>query len=84
MIVGSLTRDWGQLGLYVLAHLTEDPALVAVEAWKSSPSHRNHMLQSWDLTGIGVESSPDGETYITICMGAQPMGTPRSIRPIGW
>lgn len=69
---------------YVVPFGSEDPALDAVEAWKSSPSHRNHMLQSWDLTGIGVDSSADGETYITICMGAQPLGTPRSIRPIGW
>lgn len=61
-----------------------DPAMEAVESWMSSPEHRNHMLQSWDVTGIGVESSEDGETYITICMGAQPMGTPRGIRPIGW
>ena len=69
---------------YVTANGSDDPALEAVEAWSSSPDHRNKMLQSWDLTGIGVSTNAAGETYITICLGAKPIGIPRSFRPIGW
>ena len=69
---------------YVVYGGSEDPAAEAVEAWISSPSHRKHMLQSWDLTGVGVETLSTGETYITMCMGAQPLGAPRSISPLGW
>lgn len=69
---------------YITANGSEDPALEAVEAWSSSPDHRNKMLQSWDVTGIGVSTNAAGETYITICLGAKPIGTPRSVRPIGW
>lgn len=61
-----------------------DPASTAVAAWKNSASHRRHMLQSWDLTGIGVRAAPDGNTYVTMCLGAQLMGVPRSVQPIGW
>ena len=63
---------------------SEDPAAEAVDAWMSSPSHRNLILQSWDLVGIGVDTVSSGEIYITICVGAQPLGAPRSVRPIGW
>ena len=69
---------------YVVYGGSEDPAAEAVEAWISSPSHRKHMLQSWDLTGVGVETLSTGETYITMCMGAQLLGAPRSISPLGW
>ncbi len=69
---------------YVVYGGSSDPAADAVGAWKASPDHVKHMLQSWDLTGVGVEKAPTGDVYITICMGAQPLGAPRSIRPIGW
>ncbi len=61
-----------------------DPAAATVGAWSHSAAHRLHMLQSWDLTGIGVKSAPNGQTYVTMCMGAQPSGVPRSIQPVGW
>lgn len=61
-----------------------DPAGAAVSAWKKSAEHSRHMLQSWDLTGIGVRSSSNGKTYVTMCMGAQSMGVPRGIAPVGW
>ena len=69
---------------YVVYGESEDPAAEAVEAWVNSPSYRKHMLQSWDLTGVGVETLSTGETYITMCMGAQLLGAPRSISPLGW
>jgi len=69
---------------YVVYGGSNDPAADAVEAWKASPAHLKHMLQSWDLTGVGVEKASTGDIYITICMGAQPLGAPRGIRPIGW
>lgn len=61
-----------------------DPATVAVNAWKNSREHKRHMLQSWDVTGIGVKKGGNGTTYITMCVGAQPSGVPRSVKPIGW
>ena len=69
---------------YVVYGGSEDPAAEAVEAWINTPSYRKYMLQSWDLTGVGVETLSGGETYITMCMGAQPLGAPRSISPLGW
>lgn len=63
---------------------TGDPAAAAFSAWKNSAQHHRHMLQSWDLTGIGVRSGANGKTYVTMCMGAQPMGVPRGIQPVGW
>jgi uncharacterized protein YkwD len=69
---------------YVVYGASEDPAAEAVEAWINTPSYRMYMLQSWDLTGVGVETLSGGETYITMCMGAQPLGAPRSISPLGW
>lgn len=69
---------------YVVYGGSNDPAGDAVAAWKDSPSHMKHMLQSWDLTGVGVEKASTGDIYITICMGARPLGAPRGIRPIGW
>ena len=69
---------------YVVYGGSGDPAADAVEAWKSSPNHVVHIIQSWDLTGVGVEMVSTGDIYITICMGAQPLGVPRAIRPIGW
>ena len=63
---------------------TRDPAAGALAAWKNSASHSRHMLQAWDLTGIGVSSSSNGRVYVTICMGARPMGVPRSVQPVGW
>ena len=69
---------------YAVPSDSEDPAAETVAAWKSSVRHQKHMLQSWHHTGIGVKRGSDGNTYITMCMGAQPMGTPRSIQPVGW
>ncbi len=69
---------------YAVPSGSGDPASTAVAAWKNSASHRRHMLQSWDLTGIGVRAAPDGNTYVTMCLGAQLMGVPRSVQPIGW
>ncbi len=69
---------------YAVPAGTGDPAAVAVSAWKASPTHYKHMLQSWDLTGIGVASGANGVTYVTMCMGARPMGVPRSVLPVGW
>ena len=69
---------------YVVYGGSNDPATDAVEAWKGSPSHMRHMLQSWDLTGVGVEEASTGDIYITICMGAQLIGAPRGVLPIGW
>jgi len=69
---------------YVILADSENPAVEAVDAWMSSPSSRNLMLQSWDLVGIGVDTVSTGEIYITMCVGAQPLGSPRSVRPIGW
>jgi len=68
---------------YAVPSGSGDPASVAVGAWKSSNQHSRHMLQSWDLTGIGVRVSA-GTTYVTMCMGAQLMSVPRSVQPIGW
>lgn len=68
---------------YAVPSGTGDPASVAVAAWKSSSQHSRLMLQSWDLTGIGVSIS-DGTTYVTMCIGAQFMGVPRSVRSGGW
>ena len=69
---------------YAVPSGTSDPAAAAVAAWKNSTEHSRHMLQSWDLTGIGVRSSSNGKTYVTMCMGAQTMGVPRGITPVGW
>lgn len=69
---------------YAVPSGSGDPASAAVAAWKRSPEHSRHMLQSWDLTGIGVCKATNGQVYVTMCMGAQPMGVPRSVRPIGW
>ncbi|MBT8045272.1 MAG: CAP domain-containing protein [Verrucomicrobiae bacterium] len=69
---------------YAVPAGSSDPAAVAVAAWKRSPEHSRHMLQTWDLTGVGVKSAANGQTYITMCMGAQPMGVPRGVQPVGW
>lgn len=69
---------------YAVPAGTSDPAAAAVSAWKNSAEHGRHMLQDWDLTGIGVRSSSNGKTYVTMCMGAQAIGVPRSITPVGW
>ncbi|MCP5535461.1 MAG: hypothetical protein H7A51_04405 [Akkermansiaceae bacterium] len=69
---------------YAVPAGSADPAAVAVAAWKRSAEHSRHMLQAWDLTGIGVKSAPNGNTYVTMCMGAQPMGVPRGVQPVGW
>ncbi len=69
---------------YAVPSGSSDPASTVVAAWKNSASHRRHMLQSWDLTGIGVRAAPDGNTYVTMCLGAQLMGVPRSVQPVGW
>lgn len=69
---------------YAVSSDSPDPAAETVEAWMSSASHHRHMLQSWHLTGIGVKTAADGNTYITMCVGAQPGGVPRSIQPVGW
>jgi len=69
---------------YAVPSGSGDPAAVAVSAWANSSSHRKHMLQSWDLTGVGVKKAPSGVTYVTMCVGARPMGVPRGIQPIGW
>jgi len=70
--------------IYAVPSGSDNVALAAVAAWKSSAEHHRHMLQSWDLTGVGVKTSSDGTTYVTICMGARPTGVPRSIQPVGW
>ena len=69
---------------YAVPNGSGNAAVAAVSAWKSSAAHHKHMLQSWDLTGVGVKTSSDGTIYVTICMGARPSGMPRSIQPIGW
>jgi uncharacterized protein YkwD len=69
---------------YVVYGGSDDPAADAIEAWESSESHLKHMHQTWDLAGVGVYKAFTGDIYITICMGAQPLGVPRGIRPIGW
>ena len=69
---------------YAVPSGSGDAAEAAVAAWKSSVGHHRHMLQSWDLTGVGVKISSDGTTYVTICLGARPTGVPRSIQPVGW
>lgn len=61
-----------------------DAASTAVNAWKNSSSHRRHMLQSWDVTGVGVKKGSNGTTYVTMCVGAMPTGVPRSVQPVGW
>jgi len=61
-----------------------DPAVYALNAWKKSPEHRAHILQSWDVTGVGAKTDSNGKTHITMCMGASPSGVPRSVSPVGW
>lgn len=68
---------------YAVPSSSSDPASVAVAAWKSDHEIRSNMNQSWDLTGIGVSVS-GRTTYVMVCMGARPMGVPRSVQPIGW
>ena len=69
---------------YAVPAGSSDPAAVAVSAWKNSGEHRRHMLQSWDVTGVGVKKGSNGTTYVTMCVGALPSGVPRSVQPIGW
>ena len=68
---------------YAVPSGSGNAASAAVSAWKSRAGHHKHMLQSWDLTGVGVKMTSDGTTYVTICMGARPSGMPRSTQPIG-
>lgn len=57
-----------------------DPAGKAVAAWSQGGSR---FLHSWQVCGVGVEKTP-GATYVTMCIGSQPTGVPRSVSPIGW
>ncbi|MGB0992698.1 MAG: CAP domain-containing protein [Akkermansiaceae bacterium] len=61
-----------------------NPSGTAVSQWKNSADHRKHILQSWDVTGVGVSRGSDGKYYIVQAVGAQLVGVPRSIQPIGW
>lgn len=56
----------------------------AVSKWKGSQGHRKHMMQAWDVTGVGVTRANDGRYYIVQAMGAKLSNVPRSVRPIGW
>jgi uncharacterized protein YkwD len=41
------------------------PNLVAVQGWIESPGHHRNMIGRYDLTGIGVAQSANGEYYFT-------------------
>ncbi len=61
-----------------------DPAAKAVARW----SHRHAgqlsaINQGWHVVGVGVKKTSSA-TYITLCLGAQTAGVPRSVQPIGW
>jgi uncharacterized protein YkwD len=43
----------------------ENPAQKAVEGWKNSPQHRNHLLGDYSLTGIGVAQNERGDYFFT-------------------
>jgi uncharacterized protein YkwD len=43
----------------------EDPAEAALEGWIKSDKHRQTMLESFDLTGVGVARDSLGSYYFT-------------------
>lgn len=62
-----------------------DPAARAVAVWTHTHGdEKSHILQAWHVVGVGVKKAADGSTQIVMCLGAQPSGVPRSVRPIGW
>ena len=70
---------------YKVSAGVSDPAARAVAAWTRRHSGgESHILQAWHVVGVGVKKTADGGTQIVMCLGAQPSGVPRSVRPIGW
>jgi uncharacterized protein YkwD len=45
-------------------HGFQDPSLIAVKSWMSSPTHHRNMVGNFDLTGIGVVEQ-GGSYYFT-------------------
>jgi uncharacterized protein YkwD len=43
----------------------QDAAQVAVGGWRQSPAHHKNMVGDFDLTGVGVAVSSQGEYYFT-------------------
>ena len=60
-----------------------DPAGKAVAEWTKSSDEATSILQPWHVVGVGVKKTAN-TTYITMCLGSQPTGVPRSVSPIGW
>ena len=42
-----------------------DPDRMAVKDWIASPAHQQHILGNYNLTGIGVAKSAQGEYFFT-------------------
>ena len=42
-----------------------DPGAQALKGWINSPGHQKNMVGNYNLTGIGVAQSPQGEYYFT-------------------
>lgn len=61
-----------------------DPAAKAVAQWsRQRAGGQSHLTRGWHVVGIGVKKT-SAATYITLCLGSQPSGVPRSVRPVGW
>lgn len=44
----------------------DNPAVIAVEKWMQSPSHKKNVLNAnWSESGVGVVVTPDGAYYFT-------------------
>ena len=63
---------------------SDNAASETVAEWMNSSEHRRTLLQSWSHTGIGSSRGPDGRTYITMLVGVNSSGVPRSVTPVGW
>ena len=66
------------------ASSSSSPGLDTVNAWSNSPEHREIMLQAWNRMGVGVSKSADGNTYVTMLLGANVSGAPRFVNSGGF
>lgn len=69
--------------VYTVPASTPDPAGATVRAWKRSVKTRDHLNQTWELTGVGVYKTSH-KVYLTMLVGIVPAGVPRSMQPMAW
>lgn len=57
--------EWEELGENLAKNNFSLPAMKAIEEWASSHLHEENMVGSFNISGIGVAISPEGEYFFT-------------------